>query len=58
MINHDQWHKVQLNFRGTRQEDMRLTSCFVLTVGKDMSVLVTDAEETSCSGIKLSRVSK
>lgn len=27
---------------------MRLTSCFVLTVGKDMSVHVTGADEASC----------
>lgn len=39
--------KVKVNL-GTRQEDMRLTSFFVLTVGKDKSLLVTDADETSC----------
>lgn len=58
MINLN-WHqemKVQLNFWGTRQEDMRLTSCFVLTVGKDLSVLVTDADETSCSDRKYFKI--
>lgn len=58
MINLN-WHqemKVQLNFWGTRQEDMRLTSCFVLTVGKDLSVLVADADETSCSDRKYFKI--